>query len=156
MNSREDSSYLKIAKSKIIEFNPTRKDYVIIIDFRKNLLCKRLFVFDMKTEKNILSGRVTHAYNSGLLYPTKFSNKPKSEMSSYGTFITKNIKFGKYGYSMKIEGLEEGINNNCESRAILFHKTSVLWSKGCFATNPDLNKKIIDLTHDGCLVIVIN
>jgi hypothetical protein len=76
-------------------------------------------------------------------------------MSSYGAFITKNVKFGKYGYSMVVDGLEKNINDNCKKRAILFHKTSVLWSKGCFATNQKLNHKIIDLTHDGCIVFVI-
>ena len=154
-NHSEESNYLEIAKSKISQFNPIRKDYVIVIDFRKNLLSERLFVLDMNTKKIIISGKVTHAYNSGLLYATKFSNRPSSEMSSYGTFITKNVKFGKYGYSMVVDGLEKNINDNCKKRAILFHKTSVLWSKGCFATNQKLNQKIIDLTHDGCIVFVI-
>jgi hypothetical protein len=30
------------------------------------------------------------------------------------------------------------------------------WSNGCFATDEKINKQIIDLTHNGCLVIVLS
>ena len=45
------TEYFDLANKKIQKYNPTRKDYVIIIDYRKNLLSNRLFVLDMKTNK---------------------------------------------------------------------------------------------------------
>ena len=80
-------------------------------------------------------------------------------MSSAGCFSTAGTRFGKYGYSMVIRGLDRGVNNNVEARRIIFHsskKMKTLWSLGCFATPEETNKKIIDLTKNGCLVCVIN
>jgi hypothetical protein len=60
---------------------------------------------------------------------------------------------------MIVDGLDKGINNNAKSRAIIVHSTKkmkTIWSNGCFATSEDVNKKIIDLTKNGCLICVIN
>jgi hypothetical protein len=59
---------------------------------------------------------------------------------------------------MIIDGLDNGINNNARSRAVIFHsdrKMKTKWSNGCFATPEEINKKIIDLTKNGVLVCVI-
>ena len=58
------------------------------------------------------------------------------------------IMYGGFGYSMIIKGLDKGVNDNVESRKIIFHSTEKMsnpWSNGCFATPSDINKKIIDL-----------
>jgi len=60
---------------------------------------------------------------------------------------------------MIIEGLDQGINNNARSRAIIFHpdtKMKTIWSNGCFATSEETNKTLIDLTKNGVLVCVIS
>jgi len=149
------TEYFDLANQKIQKYNPPRKDYVIIIDYRKNLLSNRLFVLDMKSNKVVVESRVTHALNSGKLYATDFSNTPNSKKSCVGALITQNPRIGRYGYSMVVKGLDEGINDNIKKRVIIFHPTRCPWSEGCFATLKETNKKIIDLTHDGCLVYVI-
>jgi hypothetical protein len=151
----KNSEYFELANQKIQKYNPPRKDYVIIIDYRKNLLSKRLFVLDMKSNKVVVESRVTHAYNSGKLYATNFSNTPNSKKSCVGALLTQNPRMGRYGYSMVVKGLDQGINDNIKKRVIIFHPTKAPWSEGCFAASRETIKKIIDLTHDGCLVYVI-
>lgn len=153
------SSYFDVAEQRIEKYNPKRKDLVIIVDYRKNILSERIFVLDMKKKEIILSENVSHAWNSGLLFPKLYSNTPGSYKSSKGTFITRGTRYGSYGYSMVIDGLDHGVNNNTKSRYILFHsnaKTKTKWSAGCFSTSEEVNKKIIDLTKGGVLVCVID
>jgi hypothetical protein len=60
---------------------------------------------------------------------------------------------------MQIEGKDPGINNNAKDRLVVFHsdiKMKTWWSKGCFATPEETNKKIIDMTKNGVLVCVID
>jgi hypothetical protein len=150
-----NSEYFELANQKIQKYNPPRKDYVIIIDYRKNLLSNRMFVLDMKSNRVIVESRVTHALNSGKLYATDFSNTPNSKKSCVGALLTENPRMGRYGYSMVVKGLDQGINDNIKKRVIIFHPTRAPWSEGCFAASRETIKKVIDLTHDGCLVYVI-
>jgi hypothetical protein len=157
-NSFANSNYFDIAEQRITKYNPKRKDIVIIVDYRKNILTKRLFVLDMKEKKVLISSTVSHAWNSGVMYPNEYSNRHGSNMTSKGNYITRGTNYGFFGYSMIIDGLDNGINNNARTRAVIFHsdrKMKTKWSKGCFATPEETNKKIIDLTKNGVLVCVI-
>lgn len=150
--------YFEIANKSIKNYNPTREDYVIIIDYRKSILSERLYVLDMKTKKIIISSKVSHSFKSGIFYVNKYSNQKGSNMTCGGNFITQGTKYGRFGYSMIIKGLDKGVNDNSKSRAIIFHsdkKMKTKWSNGCFATSEKTNKEIINLTKNGCLVCVI-
>jgi hypothetical protein len=153
-----ENEYYDVAQKNIIKYNPPRKDYVIIIDYTKSILTERLYVIDMKSGDVVIKSKVAHAFKSGVLYPKDFSNVPGTNKSSSGNFVTCGTAYGKFGYSMIIKGLDKGINDNVKKRAIIFHsdkKMSTPWSLGCFATPEDINKEIIDLTQNGCLVSVI-
>jgi hypothetical protein len=112
----------------------------------------------MKNNHVVLSSNVSHAWNTGAMYARKFSNELGSNTSCKGNFLTRGTKYGKYGYSMVIKGLDQGINDKALSRAIIFHsdaKMKTKWSWGCFATPEKINKQIIDLTKNGVLVCVM-
>jgi hypothetical protein len=151
-------NYDQVIKETFDRYNPPKKEYVILIDYRKHLFSKRLFLFDVKSGKEILSSRVGHAFNSGLIYASDFSNKNESRKSCYGAFITGSSYNGQYGYAMRVEGLDKGVNDQAFRRAIVFHsveKLPVMWSWGCFVTPPDINRKLIDFTKGGNLVVVL-
>lgn len=155
----QSQDYNTVVDSTVQKYKPKRKDYVIIIDYNLGIFSERLFVVDIKTKKIVLQCKVSHAYNSGLIYPTDFSNTPGTNKTCIGVFQTQNTKMGRFGYSMVIDGLDNNINDNAKERAIIFHSTKLMstpWSNGCFATEESVNKKIIDLTHDGCLVVVLS
>lgn len=133
--------------------------YAIIIDYSKPIYKKRLWIIEITTEKVVGNYHVSHALKSGLFYATKFSNEVGSKLSCKGTFKTSNIYESKYGkgkykIGMRITGLDENINDHAFERNIVFHSSYGFWSSGCFMTPPKINKKIIDLTKDGSLLIV--
>lgn len=133
--------------------------YAIIVDYEKPVFKKRLWVVDLKTKEVVLNTHVSHALKSGLIWANEFSNVVGSNTSCTGTFKTLNsykssFGKGKYQIGMRIKGLEKGINDHAHQRNIVFHTSYSLWSSGCFMTFPKTNKRIIDLTKDGSLLLV--
>jgi len=151
-------NYDQTVDEMLEKYNPPKKDYVIVIDYRKHLFTKRLYLYDVKNRREVIRSRVAHAYNSGLFYAGDFSNINESKKSCYGAFLTGASYNGQYGYAMRVNGLDKGINDQAYKRAIVFHSVEnlpVMWSWGCFVTPPDINRQLIDLTKEGRLAVVL-
>lgn len=149
-------SKVEIAKKLQKQYNPPNKDYVVFIDYSKPISEKRLYVINMRTSETILFCEVSHGVNSGKEFATKFSNEKNSLKSSLGVYITQETYFGHYGYSLRVNGLDK-TNSNARVRKIIFHSNSKMktkWSWGCFSTDEKINKKLIDIIKNGCLVYV--
>lgn len=149
-------SKVEIAKKLQKQYNPTNKNYVVFIDYSKPISVERLYVLDMNTSTVILSSKVSHGVNSGKEYATEFSNQNKSLKSSLGVYVTQETYYGYFGYSLRLNGLDS-TNSNARKRCIIFHsnkKMSTKWSWGCFSTDEEVNKKLIDLIKNGCLIYV--
>ena len=54
-------------------------------------------------------------------WATKFSNTNDSHQSSLGLMRTGETYYGSYGYSLRLDGLEDGYNDAVRSRAIVIH-----------------------------------
>ncbi len=151
--------YFDLARKNVLTYNPPRKDLVIVIDYTKNIFLDRLYLLDLNQNKIILESKVSHALNSGYLYPTDLSNQKHTNKTSGGNYITLNkYSRGRFGPGLRVKGLDKGINDNALSRGIVFHSDKSLkakWSWGCFATPEHINREIIRLCTGGCLVIVI-
>src|SRR5688572_3133676 len=145
------------------EFN---SNIVTIADFSQPSYKKRLFIVDLDNYQVLFNTYVSHGRNSGKEIPKKFSNKLSSYQSSPGFYLTKNTYFGKHGYSLQLEGLEKGINDNAFRRAIVMHGADYVnermisslgyigRSQGCPAVSTRESKKIISTIKDGtCLFI---
>lgn len=130
------------------------KRYLTVIDYTKPVLMKRLWVVDLATEKIMLNSHVSHAFNSGLLYATNFSNAEGSEMSCVGSFVTQAAYTGRFGYSLRVKGLDVG-NSNTLRRSIVFHPHPIpFFSRGCWMTTPATNQALINLINGGSFVYV--
>jgi len=92
-----------------------------VIDFDLPSTQKRLWVIDMRSQKLQHTSLVSHGKNSGLIKAEKFSNTPESHMSSLGFYLTGETYVGKHGASLRLDGLEKGINDMARSRAIVIH-----------------------------------
>jgi hypothetical protein len=64
------------------------QDYAVFIDYSLPVFRKRLWIVNLKNNEVVLNCHVAHAYNSGKIYPTKFSNTISSNISSKGAFVT--------------------------------------------------------------------
>jgi hypothetical protein len=95
-----------------------------------------------------------------------FSNRPESYQSSLGFYKTAETYQGKHGYSLRLDGLEKGFNDQARNRAIVVHgadyakeefakSTGRLGrSLGCPALPPELSARVIDLIKDGSLLFI--
>lgn len=142
------------------------KDILTLVDFTKPSTEERLFVIDVLNEKVLFKSHVSHGRNSGENYATSFSNVKGSYKSSLGFYMTNETYQGSNGYSLRIDGLEKGINDNARERAIVIHgadyaNPSVIQgsgrlgrSLGCPALPRALNKDIIDVIKDGSVLFI--
>ena len=149
--------------------NVTNKKVITIIDFSKPSTEERLFIIDVENRNLLFQTFVVHGKNSGVNIAMQFSNRSGSLKSSLGFFITKETYYGKHGYSLRLNGMEKGINDNARKRAIVFHGAKYVSNEfiekhhrlgrswGCPAVSDELSEKIIDLIKDGsCLYIYAN
>lgn len=139
---------------------------ISIVDFSQPSSKKRLFVIDLENQKVIFNTYVAHGMNSGQEYASQFSNIPGTDKSSLGFYETLEPYIGKNGYSLQLQGLENGINDNARDRAIVMHgaayvSESFIQSRGfigrswgCPAVPTAMSKPIIDNIKGGtCLFI---
>ena len=139
---------------------------ISIVDFTKSSAQKRLFVIDLQNQKLLFNTYVAHGQKSGAEFADRFSNIPDSYQSSLGFYETSQTYNGKNGYSMHLNGLEDGINNNAEHRAIVMHGAPYVSenfikargyigrSWGCPAVPEELSKEIINKIKNGtCLFL---
>lgn len=96
-------------------------EVLTIVDFSLSSNEERMWVIDMQTKKVVLQTLVAHGRNSGNVFANSFSNKSESYQSSLGFYLTGEVYQGKHGTSLRLDGLENGINNNARSRAVVIH-----------------------------------
>ncbi len=132
-----------------------QKNKIVIIDYHRSIFEKRLWVIDLKKHKILIHTTVGHAELSGIFYASDFSNTPDSYLSSIGSFVTANTYKGHFGYSLNVEGLDKGVNDNAFDRRLVFHKMrGKPWSHGCFTIPRKQLRKLINLIKDGVFMYV--
>jgi hypothetical protein len=92
-----------------------------VIDFSRPSAETRLWVFDLERRRLMFEELVSHGQGSGEAMATAFSNVPDSHQSSLGLFRTQDSYYGRNGYSLRLEGLEAGVNDLAFARAIVIH-----------------------------------
>ena len=96
-------------------------DLLSIADLSQSSNAKRLYVIDIKNKKLLYQTYVSHGRNSGEEYASLFSNHPESYKTCLGFYLTGTPYQGKHGLSLQLKGLEAGINDLAEARAIVVH-----------------------------------
>lgn len=141
-----------------------RKPIATIVDFSKSSSKKRLQVINMNNYKVLFNAWVAHGEGSGYEKPTKFSNKINSHESSLGFYRTDDSYYGVDGYSMRIEGLQKGLNSNAFRRDIVVHPAWYVGAEaikkyghigrtwGCFGLSKKISREIINTIKGGTLL----
>lgn len=140
------------------------KKVMTIVDFTLPSNKKRLWVVNPNTGQVLLNLHTAQGKNSGLKYATRFSNRPNSDQSSLGAYVTANVYNGEHGQSERLIGLEKGINSNAMRRDVVIHSANYVTpsfiksegragrSWGCFAVNPSKSKEFIKLVRGGSVL----
>jgi len=145
-----------------------RPEVITIIDYSMPSNEERLWVIDLVNIKVLYRCLVSHGRNSGDLMAENFSNVPGSYASSPGFYSTGETYKGKHGLSLKLDGLEKGINDKARERAIVVHGANYVSpgfirdngrlgrSLGCPAVPEELSKEIIESIKGGsCFFIYV-
>jgi hypothetical protein len=137
-----------------------------IVDFSKPSSEKRLYIIDLQKVKVLYKTYVAHGSKSGKEFANQFSNTISSNKSSLGFYETLDTYIGGNGYSLRLQGVESGFNDNANKRAIVLHGAPYVDERiiqkqgyigrswGCPAVPQDLHREIIDKIKNGsCLFI---
>lgn len=148
------------------EGRPVRSGLLTVIDYSLPSTEPRLWVFDLTRMRILYRELVAHGRESGDNFATAFSNDEGSYMSSLGLFITDEAYTGKNGYSMRLRGLEPGVNDHAYDRAIVVHGASYVSQKvaeaagrlgrswGCPAVRTPVVRRLINTIKDGTVMYV--
>ena len=144
---------------------------VTLIDYTKPSNISRLWVIDMESGRVLYQEWVAHGMGkprgSGgdMEEALSFSNERGTLKSCLGLFITAETYYGRHGYSLKLDGLEEGVNDNARERLIVLHSAHYVSedraddrligrSWGCPAVRPGIVEILIDAIKEGSVLWV--
>lgn len=92
-----------------------------VIDYSLPSTRRRLWIFDLADQRLLMRELVAHGRNSGGNFAMHFSDRLGSLESSLGLYRTLGTYRGDNGYSLRLQGIDEGFNNNALARAIVIH-----------------------------------
>jgi hypothetical protein len=139
-------------------------DLLTVIDYSLPSTERRLWVLDLAHGKVLFNELVAHGAGSGDNYATRFSNVAESRQSSLGLFVTGDTYEGGNGYSLRLRGLDPGVNDRAEQRNIVIHGAWYVSadharrygrlgrSWGCPALPLESARSVIDVIKSGTLV----
>lgn len=138
---------------------PARR--LAVIDYSRPSTERRLWIFDLQRKRLLLRDFVAHGRKSGENFAEVFSNRLGSHQSSLGLFRTAESYRGKHGYSLRMDGLEPGLNDLARERAIVIHGAGYVnprWAQkhgrigrslGCPAVRPEVARLVVDQLKGG-------
>jgi len=121
-------------------------------------------VFDVPTRRVLFHELVAHGEGSGENQAVSFSNRPGSRQSSLGLMRTEDTYVGSQGYSLRLTGLEPGVNDRARERHIVMHGADYVSpqtaaslgrlgrSWGCPALPRATSRRVIDRIKGGSVV----
>lgn len=159
--ARRDAALLEIAREQVARAGAKlwHRDKVAIADFGLHSARKRFHFVDLVNSR-VESFHVAHGDGSdpdhdGWL--KWYSNLEGSHCTSKGAYMTRSWYVGKYGTSIRLDGLEPS-NSNALPRAIVMHQANYARpdhidrygklgrSNGCFAMGPEqFDRALIEL-----------
>lgn len=141
-------------------------EVLTIVDFSLSSSEDRMWVIDMKSKKIMLQTLVAHGRNSGMEFANSFSNASESYQSSLGFYLTGEVYQGKHGTSLRLDGIESGINSNARDRAVVVHGADYVSksfvkqngrlgrSQGCPAVSYAVHKQLIDTIKNKSVLFI--
>lgn len=136
-------------------------ELLTLIDYSRPSTEARLFVLDVERGALLHHELVAHGKRSGGKFTRHFSNEPGSLASSLGLFLTLDTYIGRHGRSLRLVGLEPGVNDYASARAIVMHGASYVGPRfaarhgrlgrswGCPALAPEVAQRVIDRIRGG-------
>lgn len=140
------------------------KKYISVINFGQSSKEKRFYIISMESGKvwsiHVAHGKGSDADHDG--YAEKFSNASGSNASSLGYYLAAEPYFGKYGLSLKLDGLSS-TNSNARARAVVIHGANYVKnasvtqgrSWGCPAVAMSYRDQVVNFLKGGSLIYAV-
>ena len=141
-----------------------KRAVLTVIDYTLPSHVRRLWVLDLERGTVLAHEYVAHGRGSGEDVATRFSNATGSLESSLGTFVTAGTYLGAHGRSLRLEGLNPGLNDHAMQRGLVVHgapyvsestirQTGRLGrSEGCPALSTSVAPRVIDMIEGGSVL----
>jgi L,D-transpeptidase-like protein len=152
------------AHARAVRQGWTTAPMLTVIDYSRRSRERRLWVLDLARERVLASELVAHGRGTGDDNARRFSNRAGSLASSLGTFITGATYRGRHGLALRLRGMDAGLNDRAEARAIVIHGADYVSpeavrrlgrlgrSQGCPALAPSVVGRIIGLIGGGTVL----
>jgi hypothetical protein len=152
------------AHERAVTAHQTTSPIMTVIDYSLPSRERRLWVLDLEQGTVLARALVAHGRGTGDDIARNFSDAQGSYQSSLGTFVTGATYQGKHGLSLRLRGLDQGLNSHAEARGIVVHAAEYVnegivaqlgrlgRSQGCPALNPAVAPRIIGLIKGGTVV----
>lgn len=140
---------------------------VFLIDLSRPSYLPRGYLLRPESGELISVMHVAHGKESGWARVERVSNVEGSHQSSIGAFAAAEVYEGSHGPTLRLHGLEPGVNDDALARAIVLHSADyVSWrsiydnggrlgrSLGCPAVPHSERARLLDALRDGGLVYV--
>ncbi|MFD0766853.1 murein L,D-transpeptidase catalytic domain family protein [Mucilaginibacter lutimaris] len=139
---------------------------ITVVDFNKSSREKRMWIIDVVNKTLVLNTWVAHGQGSGDDMANRFSNNNESHQSSLGFYLANEVYMGKHGRSLKLDGLDAGINSAARARGIVIHAADYVSqntinqigrlgrSFGCPAVSPAVSDQVINTIKGGSMLFV--
>ena len=140
------------------------RSLLTVIDYSLPSSSKRLWVIDLARKRILFHELVAHGEGSGDEYASEFSNEPGSRQTSLGMFRTEDVYRGGNGYSLRLSGLEPGVNDLAMERRIVMHGAGYVSDRavnalgrlgrswGCPALSYGASRRVIEAIKEGSAV----
>jgi len=151
-----------------------RNPYLYFVDFGLDSDTPRGYVFDMRTLQ-VVDGPFTVAHGRGSspygeAVPTAFSNRPGSNATSLGLYVTQETytfngtAWGRHYQSvgLRLAGVSGAFNNKALSRKVVAHGAPYVTpeqagrSEGCPAMEQERAERLLPLISNGGLVFLFS
>ena len=152
------------ARDRVAARGVATRPVLTVIDYSLPSRVRRLWVLDLARGRVLAHELVAHGRGTGDDRAVRFSNRPGSLQSSLGAFVTGATYRGKHGLSLRLRGLDAGVNDRAEARAIVVHGAPYVSeaaiatlgrlgrSQGCPALSPAAAARVIGLIRDGTVL----
>jgi hypothetical protein len=136
-----------------------------VIDYSLPSQERRLWVLDLARRRVLFHEWVAHGRASGLDRAEHFSNETGSRQSSLGLFRAQETYEGRHGHSLRLDGLEPGVNDRARERALVVHGADYVSepfltehgrlgrSWGCPAVAQEVHRPLIDAIAGGSALV---
>jgi hypothetical protein len=161
--STEAWAHALAAHNRASLLGQTRTSRLVVIDYSLPATARRLWVVDIASGAVLMHEYVAHGVGSGGIMAYAFSNREGSNQSSLGAFVTTNVYVGIRGLSLRLKGLEPGINDRALARGIVIHGTTGVSesrarngtmgrTNGCPAVSFAVSRQLIQMVQGGVVV----